>query len=744
MIKITMRYLLKSKLLEICLFLTILIVAAVSFFQPAYVAASTIAASLATSNLTNGLISYWTFDGKDTAWTSSTAATVNDRSNNGYTLTLNNMSESTSPIAGKIGEALNFNSSSTNQYASTGVSLVGTNTVSICGWIKPSGWGGNNRGYIFSANGDGGLSFVVFIGSSFLSSTNTVYMDSSAGSDSGANSLIAPSGSISLNTWQYICVTRYTSGSGVIYINGTQVASGTTGTPYSDSDFDIGNRTSDLHRGFTGIIDDVRVYNRALSSSEVLQLYNMGSTKYDVTSKLSLVSGLEADWTFDGKDTTWTSSTAGTTNDVSGSGNTGTLTNMSQSTSPVSGKIGQAFNFNGTNYIDAGRGASLQVTHTGSVSAWVKTLSGSDSYIAGIGSWSNHDNGYSLHMGCDATSDVTAIELELDQAGLSSGVGYACSSGGYNDGKWHLAVATWDGSTVHMYVDGVLNDYNITSQTGDPVDNNDFMIGIDPEASGLNFNGSIDDVRVYKRALSAAEVQQLYNMGSAKYDVTPERSDTLNLVGYWTFDGRDAAWTSRTTGTTNDVSGSGNNGTMNHMNQLTSPAEGKIGQALLFNGSNTNVTISNPISNFSSAFPTSACAWIQPSSPTSGNQAILNFYQDSSDYLNMGVSVSGQNLYVQYDVAGTKYGQHTTGTSNLYKKWNQFCYTWGGSSIKLYLNAVLQTSSAITNLPAQSTSMIGQQGQFGGLNFSGVIDDVRVWSSALSASAIAQVYNNGK
>src|SRR3989344_739171 len=58
--------------------------------------------------------------------------------------------------------------------------------------------------------------------------------------------------------------------------------------------------------------------------------------------------GLGGYWTLDGPDITWSSATAGTDPDLSGSGNTGTLTSMSKSASAVLGKIGQALDFDGT------------------------------------------------------------------------------------------------------------------------------------------------------------------------------------------------------------------------------------------------------------------------------------------------------------------------------------------------------------------------------------------------------------
>ena len=76
-------------------------------------------------------------------------------------------------------------------------------------------------------------------------------------------------------------------------------------------------------------------YGKVLISPYLYQAYDIQS-------------GLVGYWTFDGKDTSWTNSTTATTLDKSGNGNTGTLTNMLQSTAPVPGKIGQALKFDGS------------------------------------------------------------------------------------------------------------------------------------------------------------------------------------------------------------------------------------------------------------------------------------------------------------------------------------------------------------------------------------------------------------
>ena len=106
-----------------------------------------------------------------------------------------------------------------------------------------------------------------------------------------------------------------------------------------------------LHH-FDGSIDDVRVYNRALTATEVAGLYQSGLAKINSSqSPGTLSQGLVGWWTMDGADTVWSSPTAGVEYDRSGNGNTGTLTNMTRSGSPTVGKIGQALKFDGTDQL---------------------------------------------------------------------------------------------------------------------------------------------------------------------------------------------------------------------------------------------------------------------------------------------------------------------------------------------------------------------------------------------------------
>lgn len=82
----------------------------------------------------------------------------------------------------------------------------------------------------------------------------------------------------------------------------------------------------------------------------------------------------------------------------------------------------------------------------------------------------------------------------------------------YGDGSWHLAVLTYDGLSLNLYLDGLLKanlSYGVAAgiQYYEP---GGLAIGRDGDNPASYFAGDIDDVRIYNRALSANEIQALY------------------------------------------------------------------------------------------------------------------------------------------------------------------------------------------------------------------------------------------
>ena len=226
------------------------------------------------------------------------------------------------------------------------------------------------------------------------------------------------------------------------------------------------------------------------------------------TNTVFLTQGLVGYWTFDGKDTNWNTNK---TNDLSGQGNTGTITNMSTSTAPAAGKIGQAFKFDGVDdYVDTGISSETLFSNTTfSISIWAKNTNPSKSMLFGKG-------GYSYGV-------IALLGGSAQIRGLS-GSDIRNEDGAINtlDGNWHHLVYVFTTNTVtaasnnvHIYIDGVLHDGSLsTSYTYKPATGVSFTIGARREASHeLYFSGSLDEVRIYNRALSLPEISALYRMG---------------------------------------------------------------------------------------------------------------------------------------------------------------------------------------------------------------------------------------
>src|SRR3989344_1234060 len=214
--------------------------------------------------LASGLVGYWTMDGKDINWT---ANTMTDKSGNGNTGTITNMSTTTSPTIGKIGQALKFDG--VNDYVTASSDFIGTSAGTFSAWVYARSFGGSNNGRIIS-NGRTELNVV---------STNSRFRLTS---DGGTTEIFSANSAVSLNTWIHIAATRDASGVANIYVNGaiSGTANQSSGSPVNGtSNVAVGRRIASSNQEFDGSIDDVRIYNRALSAQEVKQLYGAGQAK---------------------------------------------------------------------------------------------------------------------------------------------------------------------------------------------------------------------------------------------------------------------------------------------------------------------------------------------------------------------------------------------------------------------------------------------------------------------------------
>jgi fibronectin type 3 domain-containing protein len=269
-------------------------------------------------------------------------------------------------------------------------------------------------------------------------------------------------------------------------VDGTNVGSEDTTSPYSVSwdTFSAGNGSHTI----TAVARD-GAGNTTTSAGVTVTVSNTGSP------------GLVGAWAFDEGSGT-------TVADQSGKSNNGTITNATWVTQ---GKFGKALSFNGTNaWVTIPDSSTLDLTTGMTIEGWVKptTSSGWQTAMA-------KEQPGNLAYGMYANTNLNKNEAEVYVNGASRSVN---GTGQLPVGVWSHIAATYDGSMLRLYVNGT--QVAQLAQTGSIITStNPFRIG----GNGIwseYFNGLIDEVRVYNRALSAAEIQNDMNV-SVTPDTTP-------------------------------------------------------------------------------------------------------------------------------------------------------------------------------------------------------------------------------
>ncbi|MBN1854156.1 MAG: metallophosphoesterase [Pirellulales bacterium] len=200
-------------------------------------------------------------------------------------------------------------------------------------------------------------------------------------------------------------------------------------------------------------------------------------------------------------------------------GANGTLFHMA-GTEWTDGFLAGSLAFDGSNdYISVGQVTTLQLANTMTISAWVNVHSPFPDW-GGIAGWV-HDTGSTESGYCLNT--MTGGGLSFGLKTQNTDMIYLAASG-YETGTWYHVAGTYDGSMQRLYINGeqVAEQANTGSIDWDPVGSDGFEIGrYHDDNENIVLPETIDDVRVYDRALTADEIRLIMEM---------------NPVGEWNFD----------------------------------------------------------------------------------------------------------------------------------------------------------------------------------------------------------------
>ncbi len=662
-------------------------------------------ATLGSGTKGSGPVAYWNFDEAG-----GPAAYDQSGNNNSGTLNAGGSGSNTTAYqmwtpSGKFGGALEFDGA--NDSVSLGNILqIGTSSWTYSLWFK-----GNNfpsaTSCLLSKTDNGATPFRMAL---CFDSNQKIYfiLRDSANSHYGFEDSYVLPWTVDYN-WHHIAIVINRSSYLYCYLDGVQIGSrdisAIAGQDFSlNRPFRIGsyNDGSDNPTAvFNGTIDDVRIYNRALSADEIKMAYNAGAAAhfgggpafYDPWGGNPPV----AWWSFD-------ENTGTTAYDRSGSGNNGTITEAAW----AHGYYGNALSFDGANdYVDCGSDASLNMGNQITAEAWIYMTGGSARRTIAT-KWSSY------------FFEIVSGKLNVYLYGTTS-QGWHTSNLSVQSNMWQHIAFVYDGANVKFYINGI-EDGNKPATSGDITDNTNSLVIGDVNKFGQTraFGGLIDDIRIYNYARTPAQIAWDYNKGKP--------------VGHWNMD-EAASGSAAGSANIKDSSGNGNDGSGTGTNITWTT--GKYGGALSFNGTDDWVDCGSGASlNISSDITLEA--WIYKKTSTGAQQIVgknyfyrilfsgntLRFYTSASNYISYPTAIS---LNTWHHVAATA------------------TYDGVNTTMNLYVDGIAGNPGSweghIMSSPSTTVKIGIAWAPY--YYFNGLIDDVRIYNYARTPDQIRQDYNEG-
>jgi len=378
-------------------------------------------------------------------------------------------------VQGKVWNAMEFDGSSAYVDCGSNASLdISTGDFTVGAWVKAESIPVTGCSGYFVDKGTGNLYDgygLAIIGNQFAFVTD--------GNDSsGGKTTLLADGTVTAGTWYHVVGVR-NAGVKKLYIDKVlQSSTQNDARDLSDTSrhFLIGKPDADGGY-FYGTVDEVVVYQRALSQTEITDLYN----------EASLVAYYKMD------------ETEGDIYDYSGQRNHGTNHGAAYG---AEGKIGYALEFDGSDYVNVEQNEVLTPPSI-TIAAWAKAYT-LDTWNGIITNKPDANHGINLQMG--TAQKIAAL------VGKGDACYYIQSTTVPLVDTWYHIVITHDADNDNniLYVNGNKErEYTYPLVYSTPVDT---IIGRFYTYS-LPFKGLIDEIRIYNRVLSGDEVTELYNKG---------------------------------------------------------------------------------------------------------------------------------------------------------------------------------------------------------------------------------------
>ncbi len=607
-----------------------------------------------------------------------------------------------------VRKCLSFNG--TSNYVSLYPNLQTTSKITISSWINtrtlslPS-----NFRMIFSSSD--GASYLALVTNGLA--TPFVSFDI-GGTQRALNSNFIPK----INHWYYVTAT-YDGNYIRIYVDGilrntsAQYVGSLAG--FSSGSMYIGKYLAAGYE-FSGKLDELKIYPYARTDDQIKSDYNSAAELLGKQNQTYLSNDLVGYWKMD--ESSWNNNCSTTSViDSSGNGFNGkSCPNGSGPTGGAVGKFGNAGYFDGVNdYVEVADNDLLDPANAITVAMWFRpdqTLVDFQA-VLGKGGGASFEKGYEF-----ATSN--------DQFGFwVNGNTHIATTTKPANGELTFWVGTYDGKTIKLYKNGSL--VSSTNYVGTITNTTlPFRIGRPAEDGGNNLyvQGMFDDVRVYNRAFTQAEITSLYNWAPGP-------------IEYLKFD-------ENTGSSINDSSGNNNKGTWN--GTLGSQwSTGKVGTAGEFNGTDNYVNISDS-STLDITGDMTLSTWIKPNATQNASADIISKHGNGGFLIEQNNTTNNQ-YYFGWDSTGSGgWNCLTTYFSLTGGVWQHLEIVKSGAVAKYYINGVSTGSCTGTNQAISANSLalkIGSWSSSGNRFWNGLIDDFKFYNYARTSGQVVEDMNGG-
>ncbi|MCK5594059.1 MAG: hypothetical protein KAI18_02335, partial [Candidatus Aenigmarchaeota archaeon] len=556
---------------------------------------------------------------------------------------------------GKFGEAMVFDGSDDYVNAGNDASLDIADEITIMAWVKPIGTIGSGGYAIISEY----LNYYTQIRKNSGSGSKIAFWHAAAGIWFESNT------DVPMNQWSFIVVTfnkSETTQNVRFYLNAVANGTGDTTTALvpTANNLWFGN-VDTTSRYFNGTIDEVKIFNRALSAEEINSSYNAGLYRLET----NITDLNEGTYTY----TAYAQDLAGNVNQTE----TRTLTYIDDSDVPI------------ITFISPTEDNNKYLSENYTYLNWSLTESNPDTTIL---NW----NGTNYTVGVDYSN------------------------------RTDLADGTY---TYYLWANDTSGNTNQTETRTVTVDSTDPSIGF--TAPTEDNDSYINEDYTYINT----------TVTDANLNSTAFIDWNNSLVGWWRFNNE--------SGENNtffrDWSSYGNNGGCTN---CPISDTGKFGKGMVFDGNNDNINISLFAKDiFGLEF------WFNLDSTNSIHNPVG--FDDEYVRLDFGDGTNWESDFVGETIGITHYvppasAKHTYIKDSVsFDSWHHFAMVWNGAIYDIYIDSDKKTTyqnnggaPLLNNL-----TYIGMRGDGAGYLFKGLVDEVRIWNRALTASEINASYNAG-